>query len=239
MQTLEQVPLGAQLHARRYAYRDQVFHLYRVYAGALYGYYVVRRHYAYVRHQRRRGHAPAVAQRGYHGQHVYEVHRTGRKGVQNRLGSKRHAALEIGVIVAVQRDRVLGTDLKAMLAHGAVVVVDLVNAVLAVGRERVGVMVARGYAQLAVYALVLVPNQAALERVYLVAGAVGHAAHGDVLARAAKAAGAVALYVRKVDQHVRVVYKARYVDVAQRLVVHVLFIEILAHVARGLQYGTA
>ena len=73
----------------------------------------------------------------------------------------------------------------------------------------------------------------------LVAGAVGDAAHRDVLARAAKAAGAVALDVGKVDHEVGVVDEAGDVYVVEGLEVDLLGVEVLAQVAAVVQHGAA
>ena len=116
----------------------------------------------------------------------------------------------------------------------------LVLAVLAVGRERVGVVIAGRYAQLAVYALVLIPDQAALQRVYLV-GACGRSRSPSLcfLHAPPKPHEPWPFTCEKSTSTVRVVYEACYVHMLERLVVYFLGVEVLAHVSGAFQYRTA
>lgn len=118
-------------------------------------------------------------------------------------------------------------------------VVDLVFAVLAGLGEAVGKVVAGRDALAAVDALILVPDQAAFQRVDLVAGAVCDATHGDVLARAAKAARAVALDMGEVDHEIRVMDESGDVHVPEGLEIHFFRVEILAQMAAVVQHGTS
>ena len=116
--------------------------------------------------------------------------------------------------MAVERDSTRRTYLDAMLTHRAVVIFDSVGAVLV---ESVGVMVARLDAFFAVDAFFSAPNKTALQRMDLVARAVGDAAHRNIFTGAAEAAGPMSLNVGKVDKKIRVMDEARNVDMTKLL----------------------
>lgn len=118
-------------------------------------------------------------------------------------------------------------------------IVDLVFAVLAGLGEAVGKVVAGRDALAAVDALILVPDQAAFQRVDLVAGAVGDATHGDVLARAAEAARAVALDMGEVDHEIRVMDESGDVHMPEGLEIHFFRVEVLAQMTAVVQHGTS
>lgn len=114
--------------------------------------------------------------------------------------------------------------------------VHLISAVLG---KAVGLVVTGVDARVAVHAFRFVPLDAALEGVQLMPRAVGHRAHGEVLARAAERAAAVALEVRKVDQEIGVVDQSRHIDVMERLIIDFFCIEILAEIAAVVQHGAS
>lgn len=123
-----------------------------------------------------------------------------------------------------------------MLAHRAVVIIDLVMS--AVG-EAVGIMVTGLDALFAVYAFLLIPNKTALQGMDFMSCSVRDTAHRDILTCAAEAAGAVSLDMGKIDEKIRIVYEPRDIDMLEFLEIDFLCIIIFAEIAAVVEHGTS
>lgn len=230
----KKMAMPRKLHPRRDPRRNQILEPNGVDRSALHRHNIPARHNADVRHKGRCRHSPAVAQRRNLRQYIDKIGISRLKGIQHRFGADRHSLLKIGIIVAVERDGSGRTYLCTVLTHRAVVIIHLIVSAL---REAVGVMIAGLNALLAVYAFFRIPHKSAFQRMDFVPCAVRDAAHRNILARAAEAAGPVSLDMGKIDEKIRIVDQSRNIDVLEFFKIDVLRIKILSEITAVVEPG--